>query len=63
MRDDPIVAEVRAVRLRLLLACDDDLDRWMDRLKESEQDHPDRVVTRDQVLQGRTATLAGTVAT
>ena len=49
MTDDPIVAEVREARARLMAECDYNLDKLFARIKELEQQHPERLVTREQL--------------
>ena len=49
MNDDPIVEEIHQIRARLLAECNGDLDRLLDRYKQSED--PDRVVTFQDVQQ------------
>jgi len=51
MNDDPIVEEIHEIRGRLLAECDGDLDRLLDRYKQSED--PDRVVTLKDVDERR----------
>ena len=51
MNDDPIVEEIHQIRGRLLGECDGDLDRLLDRYKQSED--RDRVVTLKDVEQRR----------
>ena len=51
MNDDPIVEELHQIRGRLLAECDGDLDRLLDRYKQSE--NRDRVVTLKDVKQQR----------
>ena len=49
MTDDPIVAEVREARAKLMAECDYDLDKLFVRIKELERQHPERLVTREQL--------------
>jgi hypothetical protein len=49
MMDDPIVAEIRAARAKLMEECDLDLDKLFARLKEMEMQHPERVITKEQL--------------
>lgn len=51
MNDDPIVEEIRQIRARLLAECGGDLDRLLDRYKQSED--PNRVVTLKDVEERR----------
>ena len=45
MRSDPIVDEVRAARQKIFDACGGDLNKLLDRLKEAEAQHKDRIVS------------------
>ena len=47
MNNDPIVEEIHQIRGRLLDECNGDLDRLLDRYKQSED--RDRVVTLEDV--------------
>ena len=51
MNNDPIVEEIHQIRGRLLAECNGDLDRLLDRYKQSED--RDRVVTLKDVEQRR----------
>ena len=51
MNNDPIVEEIHQTRGRLLAQCDGDLDRLLDRYKQSEDQ--DRVVTLKDVEERR----------
>ncbi len=51
MNDDPILEELHQIRGRLLAECNGDLDRLLDRYKQSED--RDRVVTLKDVEQRR----------
>ena len=51
MNNDPIVEEIHQLRGRLLAQCNGDLDRLLDRYKESED--RDRVVTLKDVEERR----------
>ena len=51
MNNDPIVEEIHQTRSRLLDECNGDLDKLLDRYKQSE-DH-DRVVTLKDVEERR----------
>jgi len=51
MNNDPIVEELHQTRGRLLTECDGDLDRLLDRYKQSEDQ--DRVVTLKDVEERR----------
>ena len=49
MIDDPIVAEVHAARAKLMEECGNDFDKLFARLKEMEKQHPERVLTKEQL--------------
>ena len=51
MNHDPIVEEIHQIRGRLLAECNGDLDRLLDRYKQSED--RDRVVTLKDVEERR----------
>ncbi len=51
MNNDPIVEEIRQIRGRLLAECNGDLDKLLDRYKQSEDQ--DRVVTLKDIEERR----------
>ena len=51
MNNDPIVEEIHQIRGRLLAECNGDLDRLLDRYKQSED--RDRIVTLEDVEERR----------
>jgi hypothetical protein len=55
MIDDPIVAEVREARAKLMAECGYDLNRLFDRLREMERQHPEKYITKEQLdaVRGR----------
>jgi len=53
MRQDPIVRETRAARAKLFAECEEDLDKLMDRLKASEEQDKDRIVTIETLRKKR----------
>jgi hypothetical protein len=53
MRQDPIVQETRVARAKLFAECEDDLDKLMDRLKASEEQDKDRMVTIETLRKKR----------
>lgn len=57
MTPDPIVAEVRASRAELMKQCGYDLDRFVERLRQYQQEHPELLLTKEQ-LDARRATPA-----
>jgi hypothetical protein len=58
MIDDPIIEEIYQARQRLLDECSGDLQKLMDRLREAEARHPDRVVTKAALQERRRASEA-----
>lgn len=44
--DDPIVEQVRAVRREIMAECGNDVEVFLDRLREIERKHKDRLVSR-----------------
>ena len=53
MINDPIVEEIYQAREKILQECDQDLMRWVQRLKQAEQLHHGRVVDLPAVEQKR----------
>jgi hypothetical protein len=53
--NDPIVDEVRAVRLAIFAECDYDMKKLLDRLEERQKRHGDRLVTKEEWMRRRTA--------
>lgn len=51
MIDDPIVEDVYQARQRILDECDGDLAKWIERLKATEAQHQNRVVTLENVRE------------
>ncbi len=49
MNQDPVVAEVRAARAELMKECGYDLNRLFQRLREYQQAHPERLITKEQL--------------
>jgi hypothetical protein len=58
--EDPVVAEVRRVREQIMARFGYDLRRYTEYLREQEQRHPERVVTKAQLdeRRGRTSGAA-----
>ncbi len=46
---DPIVEEIHQIRAKLFAECNHDLDRYLARMKASEAEHPERLVTLEEV--------------
>ena len=55
MSKDPIVEDVRKARRRVFEECDNDLGKLLERLKSKENEHRDRLVSRKDVKDGRSA--------
>lgn len=53
MTEDPIVAEVRQARQRIFDECGRDLDRLIAYLKAADDQHRDRLVTVDEIREGK----------
>jgi len=53
MWKDPIVEEIHAIRRQIAKECGHDLHRVFALLKEGEAEHPERVVTKEQVIRKR----------
>jgi len=49
MINDPIVEEVHRIREKLLAECGGDMKKYMDRLRQAQSQHQDRIVTKDQM--------------
>ncbi|MGB7157870.1 MAG: hypothetical protein WBD40_07375 [Tepidisphaeraceae bacterium] len=58
MNQDPIVAEVRAARAALMKECDYDLDRLLHLMQQYQKEHPDRLITKEQLDARRLPSLA-----
>ena len=56
MRNDPIVAEVRESRRKIFEACDNDLEKLMDRYQQAENADRDRIVSLEGVRAKSTRT-------
>jgi hypothetical protein len=55
MWKDPIVEEIHAIREQLAKTFDDDLRRMMAYLREQEQQHPERLIGKEELERRRTA--------
>ncbi|REJ80264.1 MAG: hypothetical protein DWQ34_26155 [Planctomycetota bacterium] len=53
MVDDPIVEDVYQARQKILDQCNGDLKKWMERLRVSQSEHADRVVSMEDVQENR----------
>jgi hypothetical protein len=51
MCHDPIVEDIYRAREKILEQCNDDLTKWMERLKAAEAQHRDRLVSIDVVRE------------
>lgn len=49
MINDPIVEEIHRTREKLFAECDGDMKKYLDRLREAQKQHPERVITKDQM--------------
>ncbi len=55
---DPIVEEVRRTRQQILERFGGDLDKYMDYLKSKEAEHPERLVTPEELRAQKAAANA-----
>jgi hypothetical protein len=55
MIGDPIIEEIYQARQRLLDECGGDLEKLMNRLRDAETQHPDRVITKAAIQERRRA--------
>ena len=51
MIDDPIVEEIHRTRDRMLAECEGDFEKYMDRLREAQEQDCDRLLTKEEVLR------------
>jgi len=58
MTDDPIVAEIRRARAKMLAECGGDLEQLMDRLAERENEDRSRLVASPAELRKKIMPLA-----
>ncbi len=56
MTDDPIVEEIHRIRDRMLAECGGDFEKYMDRLREAQEQDRDRLVTKEDVLRRKLET-------
>jgi hypothetical protein len=49
MYHDPIVEEVHRIRDQLLAECGGDMDLYIEKIKEFEKLHPERLITKEQL--------------
>jgi hypothetical protein len=56
MKNDPIVDEVHQVRQRIFDACDNDLDKLLDRYQQAEGADRDRIVSLETLRTQRATT-------
>ena len=57
MKHDPIVDEVRQARQKIFAACDDDLEKLMDRYQQAESTDQDRIISLE-TLRARRVTAS-----
>jgi hypothetical protein len=55
MIGDPIIEVIYQARQRLLDECGGDLEKLMNRLRDAETQHPDRVITKAAIQERRRA--------
>jgi hypothetical protein len=51
MTDDPIVEEIHRIRDRMLAECGGDFQKYMDRIRDAQNQDRDRLVTMEDVLR------------
>lgn len=51
MIDDPIVEEIHRVRDQMMAECGGDFQKYMDRIREAQEQDRDRLVTKEEVLR------------
>ena len=51
MIQDPIVEEIHRIRDQMLAECGGDFQKYMDRIREAQEQDRDRLVTKEQVLR------------
>lgn len=51
MNQDPIVEEIHRIREKLLAECGGDFQKYMDSLRQAQEEHRDRLVTKEDVLR------------
>ena len=51
MINDPIVEEVHCIRDEILAKCGGDFQKYMDRIRDSQEQDRDRLVTKEEVLR------------
>ena len=53
MWKDPIVEEIHRIREKMLSECGGDLDKLIERLKAAEAEHPERLITAEELRKLR----------
>ena len=56
MTYDPIVDEIHRIRDRMLAECGGDFQKYMDRIREAQEQDRDRLVTKEEVLRRKKET-------
>ncbi len=56
MTDDPIVEEIHRIRDRMLAECGGDFEKYMDRIRDAQEQDRDRMVTKEEVLRRKLET-------
>jgi len=51
MIHDPIVEEIHRIRDHMLAECGGDFQKYMDRIREAQEQDRDRLVTKEEVLR------------
>ena len=48
MKPDPIVEEIHETRQKIWDECDGDMNRLIERLRKSQEKHPERIITKEE---------------
>jgi hypothetical protein len=56
MTVDPIVEEIHRIRDRMLAECGGDFEKYMDRIREAQEQDRDRLVTKEDFLRQKPET-------
>jgi hypothetical protein len=51
MIHDPIVEEIHRIRDKMLAECGGDFQKYMDRIREAQEQDRDRLVTKEELLR------------
>jgi hypothetical protein len=51
MIEDPIVEEIHRIRNRMLAECGGDFQKYMNRIRDAQEQDRDRLITKEEVLR------------